>query len=45
MGERSLDVTAKKTILSLSGVIKRFGSLTAVDEISLVVQKGHIHGF
>jgi ABC-2 type transport system ATP-binding protein len=32
-------------ILSLSGVTKRFGSFTALDDISLVVQKGHIHGF
>ena len=32
-------------VINVSGITKKFGSLTALDEISLHVRKGHIHGF
>ncbi|MFH0946400.1 MAG: ATP-binding cassette domain-containing protein [Planctomycetota bacterium] len=34
-----------KYALSLEGVTKRFGSMTAVDSISMAIPPGHIYGF
>ncbi len=32
-------------VIKIKGVKKRFGKVVALDDISLTVQKGHIHGF
>lgn len=33
------------TVVELSGVVKRFGSLTALDGLDLAVEQGEVHGF
>ena len=40
-----VDVMEQEYIVEASGIVKRFGSLTAVDHVDLKVKKGEIYGF
>src|SRR5690606_29052352 len=35
----------QKNVLELSGVCKKFGAFTAVDDMSFVIPRGSVHGF